>query len=116
MMYTSDPAVRLLAAELLLLAAFFQVPDSLQVAAYGALKGLQDTVIPMFIGIGAYWLLGATLGYSFTYFESFGALGARGAWIGLNIGLAAATVAFTIRLVIVFRRTTQSSLFVMPKV
>lgn len=115
-LYTTDTAVRLLASELLLLAAIFQIPDSLQVSAYGALKGLQDAFIPMFIGIAAYWLLGATLGYSFTYFESFGALGARGAWIGLNIGLAAATVAFAFRLAFVFRRVTNSSLFVLRKV
>lgn len=111
MLYTSDLGVQLLATELLLFAAIFQIPDGLQVAAYGALKGLQDTLIPMFIAIGAYWLLGATLGYSFTYFESFGAYGAKGAWIGLNIGLLIATFAFAARLAQTFRRVTQQPLF-----
>lgn len=109
-LYTDDVAVITLATHLLIFAAIFQIPDGLQVALYGVLKGLQDTFVPFLIAICAYWLLGATLGYSFTFFDTFGAMGAQGAWLGLNIGLTVSCAAFLIRTFIVFRRRLNSNL------
>ena len=42
-LYTRDPAVRELAAGLLLMAAIFQLSDGVQVGAAGALRGFKDT-------------------------------------------------------------------------
>ena len=50
-----------LASTLLLYAATFQFPDGIQVSV-GALRGLKDTRVPMFIAMFAYWGLGMPLG------------------------------------------------------
>jgi len=50
--------VATLAAELLVIAGLFQISDSLQVTAQGALRGLQDVKIPVMITFVSYWLIG----------------------------------------------------------
>ncbi|MEC8040360.1 MAG: flavoprotein, partial [Pseudomonadota bacterium] len=50
-----------LASTLLLYAATFQFPDGIQVLSAGALRGLKDTRVPMFIAMFAYWGLGMPL-------------------------------------------------------
>ena len=50
--------VVLIASKLLLVAAFFQIFDGLQVAILGALRGLQDVKIPAFITFISYWIVG----------------------------------------------------------
>ena len=111
MLYSNDAPVVALASQLLIFAAIFQIPDGMQVSLYGVLKGLQDTVVPMIIAVFAYWIIGAMLGYSFTYFEVFGAMGAKGAWIGLNIGLVLASVAYGLRMLSIFKQRTGVGFF-----
>src|SRR5690606_35045466 len=60
--YTRDLAVASLAGTLLLYAAAFQFPDGVQVLSAGALRGLRDTRVPMFIAALAYWGVGMPLG------------------------------------------------------
>ncbi|MEC8832274.1 MAG: MATE family efflux transporter, partial [Bacteroidota bacterium] len=55
--------VIIIAAKLLLVAAFFQISDGLQVVVLGALRGLQDVKIPTFITFIAYWLIGFPISY-----------------------------------------------------
>ena len=91
-LYTHDAAVAALAASLLLYAAAFQFPDGIQVLSAGALRGLKDTRVPMFLAAFAYWgigmPLGAGLGLGLGGFTT--ALGPRGMWIGLIAGLTVA--------------------------
>ena len=61
-LYTHDAAVAALAASLLLYAAAFQFPDGIQVLSAGALRGLKDTRVPMFLAAFAYWGIGMPLG------------------------------------------------------
>ena len=61
-LYTHDAAVAALAAALLLYAAAFQFPDGIQVLSAGALRGLKDTRVPMFLAAFAYWGVGMPLG------------------------------------------------------
>lgn len=86
-LYTDDVAVAALASSLLLYAAAFQYPDGIQVLSAGALRGLKDTRVPMFLAALAYWgigmPLGAFLGLSLGW-------GPRGMWIGLIAGLTVA--------------------------
>ncbi len=93
-LYTHDAAVAALAASLLLYAAAFQFPDGIQVLSAGALRGLKDTRVPMFLAAFAYWgigmPLGATLGLGLGGLSP--ALGPRGMWIGLIAGLVVAAV------------------------
>lgn len=83
----ADPAnAQLLAAAtgFLMIAAAFQLVDGLQAVAAGALRGLKDTRMPMWIAIFSYWVpgfgLAAGLGLGTT-------LGGTGVWIGLATGL-----------------------------
>jgi multidrug resistance protein, MATE family len=84
---TSVPEVSRLAAELLLIAAIFQVVDGAQVIGVGALRGLTDVRVPAALTFAAYWLLALPLGYWLAFYTE---LGPRGLWIGLACGLAAA--------------------------
>jgi MATE family multidrug resistance protein len=87
--YTDDPAVTALAAELLVLAAMFQLSDGIQVVANGALRGLKDTRMPMLVTTFAYWGVGMTTGWWLAFGRG---LGARGMWMGLIAGLTTAAV------------------------
>lgn len=92
--YTDDAAVAALAAGLLLYAAAFQFPDGVQVISAGALRGLKDTRVPMFLAAFAYWgvgmPLGAGLGLGLGGFTP--AWGPKGMWVGLICGLTAAAL------------------------
>ena len=72
------------------IAALFQLMDGLQVTANGALRGLQDTRVPLLVSLVAYWVVGLGLGSVL----AFGlGLGARGLWFGLTAGLTFAGLA-----------------------
>ena len=83
-LYTSDAAVRELAATMLLLAALFQVSDGVQVGAAGALRGYKDTRVPMLLNLGSYWLVGFPVAWVLGVVFDRGPLGI---WLGLVAGL-----------------------------
>jgi len=83
-----------IAAELLLVAAFFQISDGLQVVILGALRGLQDVKIPTFITFVAYWLIGFPISF---YLGLYTDLKSTGIWIGLLSGLTASGIMLYIR-------------------
>ena len=83
-----------LAGQLLLVAAFFQISDGIQVVVLGALRGLQDVKIPTFITFIAYWIIGFPISFYlglYTDFES------TGIWIGLLTGLSASAIMLYLR-------------------
>lgn len=85
-----------IAAQLLLVAAVFQISDGIQVVVLGALRGLQDVKIPMYITFVAYWVVGFPISiYLGLYTELKGA----GIWIGLLAGLSIAALFLYIRFV-----------------
>ena len=83
-----------IAATLLLASAVFQISDSLQVIALGALRGLQDVKIPTIITFISYWVIGFPISY---YLGKEDAYGSLGIWIGLLAGLSAAALLLFIR-------------------
>jgi multidrug resistance protein, MATE family len=83
-LFTPDPAVIRVGAQLLLVAAAFQLFDGLQTVATGALRGAADTRTPMIANFVAYWLMGLPIGYVLCFTLGWGALGI---WIGLCGGL-----------------------------
>ena len=87
--YTGDPVVVALAAQLLVLAGIFQFSDGIQVVSNGALRGLKDTRVPMFITMFAYWMVGMPVGWWLAFPQG---LGARGMWMGLIAGLSVAAI------------------------
>ena len=80
-----------LAASLLVYAAFFQPVDALQVNCSGILRGCRDTRVPLVLMLVAYWGIGLPLGYGLGMAGWGGmAPGPQGFWIGLIVALAAA--------------------------
>lgn len=63
-LYTSDYEVHAVAMSLLLVAAIFQISDGVQVGAAGALRGLHDTSVPMFLTTFSYWIIAFPLAYA----------------------------------------------------
>lgn len=86
-LFTQDAAVIALATLLMAYAAVFQFPDGLQALSAGALRGLKDTRVPMFITVLAYWGIGLPLGYWMGLSQG---QGAPGLWKGLILGLSVA--------------------------
>ena len=93
-LYTHEPKVIALAAQLIVLAGLFQFSDGIQVAANGALRGLKDTRVPMAITLFAYWIVGMPVGWWLAFHHG---LGARGMWMGLIAGLSVAAVMLFVR-------------------
>jgi MATE family multidrug resistance protein len=87
-------AVAELAGSLLFIAAFFQIFDGAQVVALGALRGLQDVIIPTWICFASYGLVGFT---TMVYLGLYTPLGAIGVWIGLLSGLVASSLLLYLR-------------------
>ena len=83
-----------IASQLLLVAAIFQISDGIQVVVLGALRGLQDVKIPMYVTFFAYWVVGFPISI---YLGLYTNLKAVGIWIGLLAGLTAAAVLLFIR-------------------
>jgi MATE family multidrug resistance protein len=75
--------------------------DGIQVVVLGALRGLQDVKIPMYITFVAYWLIGFPISF---YLGKYTDLKAVGIWIGLLAGLSAAALFLYIRFARISRR------------
>jgi len=93
-LYIEDLAVIELTSTLLIIAAFFQLSDGIQVVCAGALRGLQDVKVPSILIFIAYWVIALPLGYLLAF--PLG-LGANGIWIGLSIGLTLTATAMVYR-------------------
>lgn len=99
--FSQDPEVVALGAQLLGIAAVFQLFDGVQVVAAGALRGAGDVRFAFFANVGAHWLIGlpTSLLFGFTL-----GLGAPGIWYGLTLGLVTVSVLLAARFVWVARR------------
>lgn len=75
-----------LASALLLLGAGFAVFDGVQTVAAGALRGFNDTRIPLLFSLFSYWGIGFVACWLLAFRFGFGA---QGIWVGLSLGLAA---------------------------
>ncbi|HEU0216989.1 MAG TPA: MATE family efflux transporter [Stellaceae bacterium] len=93
-----DPANRALvtlALRFLVFAGWFQVVDGMQVVAAGALRGYEDTVMPMVFAAIGYWAIGFAGGWALTFPLGLGPIGM---WWGFVLGLATVALLLTLRL------------------
>ncbi|MGE0566164.1 MAG: MATE family efflux transporter [Pseudolabrys sp.] len=95
----ADATVQL-AAMLLLIGATFFIADGIQTVSAGALRGLNDTRVPMLFALLSFWVVGFTACYGLAFHAGFGVIGI---WTGFTIGL----VLYAILLVWRFARLTQ---------
>jgi len=75
-------------SSLLLVGALFQLGDAMQVIALGQLRGIRDTRVPMWAAGLSYWVLGIPSSYLLAFPLGLGGIGL---WLGLCVGLAAAS-------------------------
>jgi MATE family multidrug resistance protein len=99
--FVANATVTMLAAQLLLIAGFFQIFDGVQITSSGALRGFEDTRAPMVIGILSYWLMALPVSYFSAFKLGFGP---SGIWFGFVTGLALAATALVTRLLLRVRR------------
>ena len=92
--YADNTEVVFIASKLLLVAALFQISDSIQVIILGALRGLQDVKIPTLITFISYWVIGFPISYLLGKEEVYGSFGI---WVGLFAGLTTASILLFIR-------------------
>ena len=85
-----------LIATLLLIGATFFIADGVQTVAAGALRGLNDTRVPLLLAAVSYWMVGFPVAYVAAILLDYGAVGV---WIGLSCatGLYAALLILRFR-------------------
>lgn len=89
-----------LVTRLLVLAAFFQVFDGLQVMASLALRGLKDTIVPMWLAAVGYWIFGLGGGWVLAFPLE---MGADGLWWGMAAGLTVTGTLLAARFILLTR-------------
>ncbi|WP_300598064.1 MATE family efflux transporter [Niabella sp.] len=93
-LFNNNTEVLSLAATFLLLAAVFQISDSIQAISAGLLRGIKDVNVPtIFIAI-AYWVLGIPIGCLLAFHFNMGGVGI---WLGLIVGLTVSALFLTLR-------------------
>ncbi|KTF18408.1 MATE family efflux transporter [Pseudoalteromonas sp. H105] len=104
-LYTDDKHVIALATSILVLACIYQLPDALQVAANGILRGLKHTAPISYITFISYWLIGFALGYVLARTDLIvPAMGPHGFWIGIIVGLSVAAILLMLTVTRRFKR------------
>lgn len=101
--FVTSPSVINLAAQLLIVAAIFQIVDGIQVVSMSALRGLGDVRTPAMIAALAYWIIALPIGSALAFYAKMGAVGL---WIGLATGLGSAACGLLGRFIIRTRRGT----------
>ncbi len=99
--FTGDARVMALAAVLIPIAGVFQVFDGAQAVGAGVLRGSGDTTAPLFVMLGAYWIIGVPVSW---YLGFHTPLGAAGLWWGFVFSLASVAVFLFLRIRVVFGR------------
>lgn len=103
---TNDVNVIAIAAQLLLIAAIFQLFDGTQVVGLGTLRGMGDVNIPTFITFVAYWIIGLPSCYILGIYCNFGI---QGIWYGLTLGLLTSSILLYFRFKYVMKMNLQRS-------
>ena len=108
-LFSADPNVQLIAANLFLFAAVLGSVDSLQMTASGALRGYKDVRMPLFIQVVAFWGIAFPIAYSLALTDIWGEpMGVYGFWVGTIIGASCAGIGLITRWNIVSRRRIQA--------
>ena len=87
--YIDEIEVIEIASQLLVVAAFFQISDGVQVISLGALRGMKDVKIPTLVTFIAYWLVALPLSYYLSFVLNYGP---EGIWFALTLGLTIAAI------------------------
>ena len=83
-----------IASNLILIAAFFQIADGVQAVVLGALRGIQDVIIPALLIFFSYGIIGFPISY---YLGLKTDWSTSGIWIGLLTGLLLSAMLLVLR-------------------
>lgn len=97
----ADEGTVTLTASLLVLGATFFIADGVQTIAIGALRGINDTRIPLLFSVVSFWGVGFCSGYLLAFKYGFGA---QGVWIGLSLSVIVYGVLLISRLLVLLHR------------
>lgn len=90
MIFTADPQVIDLAAQMLIISAAFQVFDATQLAGFAGLRALKDVKVPLIFSTVSYYFISLPLSFFFGFTLNMGAVGV---WLGFLFGLSCAAFA-----------------------
>jgi len=110
--YTSDVTVISIAAQLLIIAALFQLFDGTQVVGLGILRGMGDVNIPTIITFLAYWVVGLPIGYLLGLQLHFGV---KGVWYGLVLGLMVSSILLFFRFQFISKKHRDKTILILAK-
>lgn len=97
--YTKDPEISHVAAQLLLFGALYQFSDAVMTTSQGALRGYKDADVTFFLTFTAYWVITLPLGYTLAMTNMIvPAMGAKGFWLSLIVGLTLSGILLWLRL------------------
>lgn len=106
LLYTQDALIIALASQLFLLAAIYQFSDAVQVCCIGILRAYKVTARPFVIVVISFWLIALPLGYTLSLTDSWlPAMGAKGMWIALIVGLSCAALLLIVLLQVIHKDT-----------
>lgn len=94
LMFTQDPTVIQLAAQMLIVCGLFQLVDGIQIVIAGTLRGLADARIPAVITFISYFVLSIPFSYMSAFVWGYGAVGI---WFGFPLGLFVCACLFQLR-------------------
>ncbi|MBN3860102.1 MATE family efflux transporter [Neisseriaceae bacterium PsAf] len=82
--FSNDAEVIALVGSVLVMMAFFQLSDAIQITAAGCLRGYKITKIPMYVNFISYWIVGFGLGYYLGIVLDYRL---EGFWVGMALGI-----------------------------
>lgn len=98
-LYTKDPDITAVSVSLLKIAALYQISDAIMITSQSALRGYKDANMTFALTFTAYWLITLPLGYLISMTDFIvPAMGAKGFWISLIVGLTTSGIFLFIRL------------------
>jgi MATE family multidrug resistance protein len=100
--FSGDAKVVAFAATLIPIAGVFQIFDGAQAVGAGVLRGAGDTTAPLYVMLGAYWIVGVPVSAYLAFDTRYGA---AGLWWGFVVSLAAVALFLLLRIRVVFGRT-----------
>jgi multidrug resistance protein, MATE family len=101
LLFNDEAPVLAFASTLLLLAAVFQISDSVQAVGVGLLRGIQDVRVPTVLVALAYWGVGIPAGYWLAFKAG---MEVAGIWMGFVLGLSVSAVLLSLRFLRLTRR------------
>ena len=108
-LFSSDPSVQIIAANLFIFAAVLGSVDGLQMACSGALRGYKDARIPLLIQVIAFWVIAFPIAYTLALTDFWGPpMGVYGFWFGVIIAAGIAMLCLLVRWNLVSTRYRKS--------